>query len=64
MQKVNSMKCCEGDKSFIKLIGLKDTVEVITSDCGVPFASIIILDRNNICCGMDGFEYFLTRKIE
>ncbi|MBF4471511.1 hypothetical protein [Flavobacterium sp. HJJ] len=64
IQKVNAYEYFENDSAFLELLGItKKYIEVITSDCGVPFNSIIILDKNNICYGMDGYEYFLEKVL-
>ena len=64
IQKVNAYSHYEGDTSYMKLIGITgDSIRIISTDCGVPYAFIDILNENFICCGMDNYTVFLQRVV-
>lgn len=62
VQKVKAIEYFENDLDYIKMIGIvKDSVTIVTTNCGLPFDIIAVLNNDNISCGMDGYQYFLRR---
>jgi len=61
---VNALKYYDNDRAYLKLIECKTTnIEIIETSCGLPFASIRVIGKNDIDIGVDSYRYFL-RKID
>jgi hypothetical protein len=62
-KKVNTLKFFDNDTAYLNLIGYKkDSMEVIITSCGVPFAYVKILGDNKISIAADDYTYFLTKE--
>lgn len=63
-QIVNAMKYYDNDYEYLKLIECNTTnIKIIETSCDLPFASIHIINNNEIDIGVDSYRYFL-RKIK
>jgi hypothetical protein len=59
---VNAMEYYNNDRQYLKLIGINTAnIEIAETSCGLPFASIHIINKNKIDIGVDGYRYFLER---
>ena len=59
---VNAMEYYDNDRQYLKLIGCNTAnIQIAETSCGLPFASIHIINKNEIDIGVDGYRYFLER---
>ncbi|MES2112460.1 MAG: hypothetical protein V4577_27125 [Bacteroidota bacterium] len=60
---VNALKYYDGDHAYLKLIGCTTTnIQIVETSCGLPFASIHVINNDEIDIGVDSYRYFLKRK--